>query len=90
VGPRLDWASSRFRTGEINYESITCGTSGDLAYSVGIERGRVTVVDQDTPGEMVLRVTHLFRRENGRWKVIHRHADAVTEILPPSHLLHGD
>jgi ketosteroid isomerase-like protein len=88
VSSRLDWASARFHAGEINYELLTAGSSGDLGYAVGIERGHATVVNHGESGEIVLRVTHLFRRENGRWAVIHRHADTVTEIQAPSHLLH--
>ena len=24
---------------------------------------------------MTLRVTHVYRRENGQWKIVHRHGD---------------
>jgi hypothetical protein len=30
---------------------------------------------------MVLRVTHLYRREDGSWKIFHRHADAISEKI---------
>ena len=36
---------------------------------------------------MVLRVTHLFRHQDGEWKLIHRHADAVVSVTPPAALL---
>jgi ketosteroid isomerase-like protein len=31
-----------------------------------------------------LRVTHIYRRENGVWKIVHRHGDAppVDQSLP--------
>lgn len=80
VGPRLDWAAKRFRGGRAEYEPIATGVSGDLAYAIGIERGLAHVVDRDEPGAHVLRVTHLFRREDGEWKLIHRHADALIGI----------
>ena len=53
------------------------GVSGEIAYTVAIERSTVCVVGQDVPAAMSLRVTHLFRREEGGWKLLHRHADPL-------------
>ena len=84
---RLEWASARFHSGEVAYEPITSGQSGDLAYAVGIERGHVTLVGEDRPSDLTLRVTHLFRQEHGGWKLIHRHADPITSVTAPGALL---
>jgi ketosteroid isomerase-like protein len=52
------------------------GASGDLAYVVGFEHIANSV--NDVPVEpYTLRVTHIFRRESGEWKIAHRHADYV-------------
>ena len=32
-------------------------------------------IDGGPVQENVLRVTHVFRRENGEWKIVHRHGD---------------
>lgn len=88
VASRLEWASARFRAGELTYQPLAAGSSGDLGYAVGIERGRATLVGHDEAADIALRVTHLFRREDGRWRVIHRHADgSADELLDPDRLL---
>lgn len=79
VGPRLEWAASRFSEGTAQYELISSAVSGDLAYAVGIERGMVKL-DGAEPIEHVLRVTHVFRWEGSAWKVIHRHADSAERV----------
>jgi ketosteroid isomerase-like protein len=50
-----------------------------LWYTVAIERSEARVAGQDAPASMGLRVTHLFRKEDGEWKMIHRHADPLID-----------
>lgn len=73
------WAASRFHGGHIAVEPLAAGESGDLAYAIWIERGEARVAGRDEPAPLVLRVTHIFRREGGAWALLHRHGDPVTE-----------
>ncbi|MEV0289491.1 nuclear transport factor 2 family protein [Kribbella sp. NPDC050820] len=57
------------------HEVISADVSGDLAYTVGYEHTAASV--QGEPRRYTLRVTQLYRREDGEWKVFHRHADAL-------------
>ena len=70
--------ASRFSNGTFEYEVIAAGASGDLGYVVGIEHSTASV-DGATPEAYDLRVTQVFRREDGGWKVVHRHADPMPE-----------
>lgn len=60
----------------IDYEVLAAEASGDLGYVVGLEHSSVVVGDEG-PRDYTLRVTTIFRREDGEWKVIHRHGDEV-------------
>src|SRR3954451_14463517 len=55
-------------------EVVAAGASGDLAYMVAYEHNKVKVNGQLR--EYTLRVTHVYRREDGQWRIVHRHADA--------------
>ena len=89
VGRRYDWAAGRFRESgaKVKVEYLSSGVSGDLAYTVAIERSEVRLVDQDKPAPMALRVTHIFRKENGVWKLVHRHADPLIDKTAPATVL---
>jgi ketosteroid isomerase-like protein len=63
------------------FELVAAGVSGDLAYTVGYEHTAVSI--DGVPAEpYMLRVTHVYRRENGEWKIVHRHADPVSGPPP--------
>ena len=62
---------------EYEFEVIAAGASGDLAYIVGYEHNRVKVDGE--PRTYTLRATHVYRREDGQWRIVHRHAD-----VPPA------
>ena len=82
VGARYDWASSQYQGGgaTMKVEYLSVVVSGDLAFTVGIERQEgARVGDQQNPGRRALRATQIFRREGGAWKLLHRHADPLLE-----------
>ncbi len=53
--------------------------SGNLAFWTGIEHARVAFDGAETPLGMKLRVTEVFRFENGDFRLVHRHAEAQPE-----------
>jgi ketosteroid isomerase-like protein len=65
---------------EYEFEVTAAGASGDLAYTIGYERNKVRV--DGRPRAYTLRVTHVYRREDGRWRIVHRHADVPPEDGP--------
>lgn len=79
IGAGFEWLASRFSNCEsFDYEVIAADASGDLAYIVGIEHTTASV-NGAPPGPYSLRVTTIFRRENGEWKVVHRHGDPTPD-----------
>ena len=65
---------------EYEFEVTAAGASGDLAYTVGYEHNQVKV--DGRPRTYTLRVTHVYRREDGQWRIVHRHADPLPDGQP--------
>jgi ketosteroid isomerase-like protein len=71
----FEWVGRRFGPeGGAVTENVVVETSGSLAYTVGFERGEVRI-DGGPLIPMTIRVTHIYRFVNGRWRLTHRHAD---------------
>jgi ketosteroid isomerase-like protein len=76
-------AVSQVSDGEVlAVERISGDSSGDLAYLLELEQSRVRLGGAREPASVSLRVTTIFRREEDGWKVLHRHADAITTPRP--------
>ncbi len=72
-------AASHYRDGEVTgVELIANYVSDDLACIVEVERARVKVDGAEELVQAALRVTSVFRLEQGAWKLVHRHADPIT------------
>ena len=86
VGTRYDWASSQYKGGgaTMKVEYLSVVVSGDMAYTVGVERQEgARVGEGQSPARRALRATQIFRREGGAWKLLHRHADPLVEKQAP-------
>ncbi|WP_037628722.1 YybH family protein [Streptomyces aureus] len=59
------------------FELQACDVSEEMAYTVGLEHTSALVDGE--PRTYTLRATQVYRREDGEWKVAHRHGDTVTE-----------
>jgi ketosteroid isomerase-like protein len=62
---------------ETDFEILQMAADGDIAYWVGFQRASARLKGQAEPVPFNLRVTEIFRRENGDWKLVHRHADVL-------------
>lgn len=59
------------------FELLACDVVGDMAFTAGLEHTSASV--DGRPRTYTLRATQVYRREDGEWKVAHRHGDTVTE-----------
>ena len=76
-------AASQVREGEIGgFEVVAKYVTPELAYIVEIERNKAKVGGRQDVAPFALRVTTIFRPEDGTWKVVHRHADPITTAQP--------
>lgn len=59
------------------FELLEAEVRGDIAYTVGLEHTSASV--DGVPRTYTLRATQIYRREDGAWKVVHRHGSAPPE-----------
>jgi ketosteroid isomerase-like protein len=57
------------------YDIVAVEVIGDMAFTAGYERTHASINGERR--QYVLRVTQVYRREDGDWKVAHRHGDTA-------------
>lgn len=78
VGRRWDWAGNMFHGGgPFSFENISTIVTAEMVCGTDIERITVRLGGADAPTELANRVTQVFRREDGEWKLVHRHASRL-------------
>ena len=88
VAATMERAASNFRDGEITgFENVAKYVTPELAYVVWIERAKARVGGREDVVPFALRVTMIFRPEEGTWKIVHRHADPITTAQPAESVL---
>jgi ketosteroid isomerase-like protein len=80
TAPRV---ASLFTGGESRTEIVSAYRSGDLLVTVQIEHQKVVFAGDSEPQDWNLRVTQVYRREDGTWRVVHRHADPLVALRTP-------
>jgi ketosteroid isomerase-like protein len=76
VSERLDWVARQYQDGSRTHQEVSRYVGQDLAYVVLRETIRFKSPADGRPMTQALRVTQVFRREAGRWRIVHRHADS--------------
>ena len=88
VAATMERNASQLREGEkVGYDIVAKYVTPELAYLVWIERVKAKVGGREEITPIALRVTTIFRPEDGTWKVVHRHADPITTARPVESLI---
>src|ERR687898_3435707 len=79
VAKVTEHAASQVRDGElVSVEIVAKHVTAELAYVVEIEHPEAKIGGSKDITPFALRVTMIFRPEEGAWKIVHRHADPIT------------
>ena len=79
IRPAWDQVASLASGGQVTLADQLLSVAGDTAYEVGVERGYGTLAGERVAIDQ--RVTNIYRRENGAWKVVHHHTDLSPAMM---------
>jgi len=68
--------------GQVRLEDQFIHVAGDMAYEIGVENAGFSIAGQKVTDQV--RVTNIYQKEGGTWKIVHHHTDlspAMVEIL---------
>jgi ketosteroid isomerase-like protein len=83
VGATIARAASQFRDGRfVSVEIVEKHVTPEFAYTLWLEHAEGKVSGREDVAPATLRVTMIYRPEEGGWKVVHRHADPIITPQP--------
>lgn len=65
--------------GSVELKDQLMQVAGDLAYELGVEQGEIKLAGHRVSVEH--RVTNIYQRQAGAWKMIHHHTDVSPAML---------
>lgn len=78
VAKRWDWAATQFKGGTVTYENVSTVITPEMFLVTDIETfAPQCVANVDGETSWSNRVTHVFRREAGEWRLVHRHGNRL-------------
>jgi ketosteroid isomerase-like protein len=79
VAETMERAATVYRDGHATgFDTIATYETPDMACIVETERVEAKIGGRDEVTPVSLRCTSIFRREEGAWRLVHRHADPIT------------
>ena len=79
---RASWeqVAQEFSDGQVSLEElVVVPLSADVAYTLGTEHGQAKLGDERVGIDW--RVTNIYRREEGEWKMVLHHTDVSPELV---------
>jgi uncharacterized protein (TIGR02246 family) len=84
----LDNASTKYREGSVvRVERVGAYGDGKIFCIVEVEHDRAKLGASPDFAEFAARVTSVYEKIGGRWRLVHRHADPITSARPAESML---
>jgi len=79
VGPTWSEVAKIASGGQVKLHDQHIRAAGDMAYEVGVEKGHVTMGGHKV--NLDHRITNVYCREAGTWKIVHHHTDLSPAMI---------
>jgi ketosteroid isomerase-like protein len=79
VGPTWSEVAKLCSGGQVELTDQHIHAAGDMAYEVGAEKGHVTMGGHTV--NIDHRVTNVYHRHDGTWKIVHHHTDLSPAMI---------
>lgn len=85
VSTRWNWAGQQFKGGSVSYQNVSTVITAEMFYVTDIETFQMNAMaGVSQPVSWSNRVTHIFRLENGAWRLVHRHGNRLEGQFEPA------